>query len=575
MAMAWICYRSPNGGVTATAPITVGACTYALNPSNQVVPSTGGTVTIQVTTQPGCAWTASGGAAWLPFAIASGSGSGAITLTAPVNTSAGTQAATVNLAGLQAIVTQPATACTYGLSQTQINAPAAGASGTITVTRVCPVVASSNASWANVTPLGSSVSYTVGTNNGTSSRNATLTVGTQTVPVVQTGSEIPGVSGLSPAVAALSGPAFTLTVTGTNFVSGATVQWNGAALVTTFVSATQLMAAVPAALIGSAGTANVTVVNPGGAMSAEAPFTIDATAAQFADVPPSATFFDAANLMFEAGVTTGCVAGSTPETRSFCPNDSVTREQMAAFIVRAVTGTTTPTIYNTTSYFTDVPTTNLFFPHIQKLKDLGITTGCAPGLFCPTDTIPRWEMAIFMIRARLALYGATFTTATTPYFADVPTNVEGNGVPFPFIQRSYEEHITAGCGTDPLIYCPNELVTRGQMASFIMRGLFNETTIVGVGAPQVAGVNPNTMASTVGTQITVTITGVNTAFQMVDTVTVPSGMLTVSDVVVNSATSISATLTANPNVVAGPQALIVTSGGQNLVLPLAIKVGTY
>ncbi len=320
---------------------------------------------------------------------------------------------------------------------------------------------------------------------------------------------------------------------------------------------------------GADRTAHITVG------SQQVTVTQEFTSAEFADVPPPATFFDAANLMFQAGVTTGCVQGSTPLTSSFCPDDNVTREEMAAFIVRAVTGTTTPVIYNSTPYFTDVPTTSLFFPHIQKLKDLGITTGCAPGLFCPADTIPRWEMAIFMIRARLALYGAAFTTATTPYFADVPTNVEGNGVPFPFIQRSYEEHVTAGCGTNPLIYCPDELVTRGQMASFIMRGLFNETTILGPTAPQVTGVSPNTMAATVGTQITVAITGVNTNFQSGDTVTVPSGMLAVSSVMVNSSTSITATLTANANVVAGPQALGVTTGGQNLTLPLAIKVGPY
>ena len=63
------------GGLTAAAQIAVGACTYALNPSNQIVPDTGGTVVIQVTTQPGCAWTASGGASWLPLTQPSGSGS--------------------------------------------------------------------------------------------------------------------------------------------------------------------------------------------------------------------------------------------------------------------------------------------------------------------------------------------------------------------------------------------------------------------------------------------------------------------------------------------------------------------
>jgi hypothetical protein len=51
-------------------------------------------------------------------------------------------------------------------------------------------------------------------------------------------------------------------------------------------------------------------------------------------------------------------------------------------------------------------------------------------------------------------------------------------------------------------------------------------------------------------------------------------MLDVSNVVVNSATSITATLT-NSTTLAGPQALMVTTGGQNLTLPLAIKVGTY
>ncbi len=299
------------------------------------------------------------------------------------------------------------------------------------------------------------------------------------------------------------------------------------------------------------------------------------TTQQFGDVPPSASYFDAANLMFEAGITTGCVASSDPMTRLYCPDDNVTRQEMAAFIVRSVTGTNTPAIYNPIPYFSDVPTTNPFFPHIQKLVDLGITNGCAPGLYCPTATIPRWEMAVFMVRARLASRGATFPFSATPYFADVPTNVEGNGFPFPYIQRSYEENITNGCGVSPLVYCPDDLVTRGAMASFIMRALFNETTSLTPTDPLLTGVSPNTMASLPGTQIAVTIRGVNTNFQILDTVAVPSGMLNVSNLVVNSGTSITVTLTTNGATVAGPQALVVTTGGQRLTLPLAIKVGTY
>jgi hypothetical protein len=113
------------------------------------------------------------------------------------------------------------------------------------------------------------------------------------------------------------------------------------------------------------------------------------------------------------------------------------------------------------------------------------------------------------------------------------------------------------------------------MASFIMRALFNETTILGPTAPQLMGVSPDAVAASPGSQITVTITGANTNFQSGDTVTVPSGMLTVSNVIVNWATSITATLTVNGTAVAGPQALVVTTRGQNLTLPLAINVGTY
>jgi hypothetical protein len=74
---------------------------------------------------------------------------------------------------------------------------------------------------------------------------------------------------LVPMTAAPGGPSFTLTVNGAGFVSGATVNWNGAALATTFINKSQLTATVPAADIANAGTASVTVVNPkpGGGVS--------------------------------------------------------------------------------------------------------------------------------------------------------------------------------------------------------------------------------------------------------------------------------------------------------------------
>ncbi len=109
--------------------------------------------------------------------------------------------------------------------------------------------------------------------------------GTATVTVVESGvtsggatftiSGGPVIASLSPNAATAGGPAFTLTVNGSGFVSGAVVQWNGSALATSFVSATQLTAQVPASLIAAAGTAHVTVLE-NGVTSASATFTISA-----------------------------------------------------------------------------------------------------------------------------------------------------------------------------------------------------------------------------------------------------------------------------------------------------------
>ena len=74
---------------------------------------------------------------------------------------------------------------------------------------------------------------------------------------------VPNVTAVSPGTVGAGGGDFTLTVTGDSFVTGSVVQWNGQALTTTYVSATQLSAIVPAADIAQAGSAQVTVVSPG------------------------------------------------------------------------------------------------------------------------------------------------------------------------------------------------------------------------------------------------------------------------------------------------------------------------
>jgi hypothetical protein len=74
---------------------------------------------------------------------------------------------------------------------------------------------------------------------------------------------LPAISALSPASTAAGSTGVILTVNGSDFNSNAAINWKGAALTTTFVSASQVMATVPDSDVATAGTAAVTVVNPG------------------------------------------------------------------------------------------------------------------------------------------------------------------------------------------------------------------------------------------------------------------------------------------------------------------------
>ncbi len=108
---------------------------------------------------------------------------------------------------------------------------------------------------------------------------------------------VPVVSGISPNSATAGGAAFTLTVNGTDFVSGAQVLWNGSQRATDFVSANQLTASIPASDISAAGTATVTVANPepGGGISNTVSFTINAAPKPQILVSPTTLSFGKVN----------------------------------------------------------------------------------------------------------------------------------------------------------------------------------------------------------------------------------------------------------------------------------------
>ncbi len=186
-----------------------------------------------------------------------------------------------------------------------------------------------------------------------------------------------------------------------------------------------------------------------------------ATSPQFTDVSSSSVFYDAINVLRQWSITLGCTA------TTFCPGNPVLRSQASAFVIRAILGDTFT--FPPTPYFTDVPATHQFFPQIQKMRELGIASGCTATTFCPDTPINRTEMAVFLVRGKLrALLGDDFSFPQTAYFNDVPSTHAS----FKFIQKLRELGVTLGCGTGAG-FCPNDTVTREQMATFLYRAFLN------------------------------------------------------------------------------------------------------
>jgi hypothetical protein len=111
----------------------------------------------------------------------------------------------------------------------------------------------------------------------------------------------------------------------------------------------------------------------------------------FQDVASTHPMFKWIQKLRQLGITQGC------NLIHFCPEDPVTRGQMAAFIIRAKFGTDLR--HSTIPYFSDVPPNHIFFAHVQKLRQFGITTGCSATQFCVDSFTTRGQMAVFLTRA--------------------------------------------------------------------------------------------------------------------------------------------------------------------------------
>ena len=148
----------------------------------------------------------------------------------------------------------------------------------------------------------------------------------------------------------------------------------------------------------------------------------------------------------DLGITSGC------HVAQFCPNDSVTRGQMATFIAQMLDLSPSGT-----DWFDD-DDEDTHENSTNALADLGIPNSCGQNSYCPDVAITRNEMALFMANAY------ELPSSDVDPFDDLASNHEKWA-----ISALAAAGITQGCDEDS--YCPDAAVTRGQMATFLIRAV--------------------------------------------------------------------------------------------------------
>ena len=151
---------------------------------------------------------------------------------------------------------------------------------------------------------------------------------------------------------------------------------------------------------------------------------------------------------------TGCGEGL------FCPDDRIHRWVMAVWMVRVLDDG--DPAGSGSSRFADVDAGMWWASYVERLAELEVTAGCATGplRFCPDDPVTRGQMAAFLVRA----FG--LEDAAAAGFVDT-----GGSTHAASIDALAAAGVTAGCATGPLRFCPDDPVTRGQMATFVARAV--------------------------------------------------------------------------------------------------------
>ena len=241
-------------------------------------------------------------------------------------------------------------------------------------------------------------------------------------------------------------------ITGGGFQNGASATIGGAPATGVSVSSASFVTATAPAL--APGTLNdVVVTNPD---TSSATLT-DGWFADFLDVPQPDPFHPYVETLIRSGISVGCHGGN------FCRDLAIPRKQMAVLLLRAKLGSNHVPPPATGAVFSDVPASDPYAAWIEELAALEITGGCGGGNYCPEGAVTRRQMAAFLLKTR---YDSTYVPPpASGIFGDVPQS----DLFAPWVEQLYLEGVTGGCQAIPLLYCPFNPNTRGQMAVFLVK----------------------------------------------------------------------------------------------------------
>ncbi len=182
----------------------------------------------------------------------------------------------------------------------------------------------------------------------------------------------------------------------------------------------------------------------------------------FADVCPGYWAEDYIYAIFNAGITQGC----SQNPLKYCPQEPVTRDQMAAFIVRAVEGEPPANYCGNGFALFGCIAWHLGSVNISNAcLNWGLQQGCGGGNYCPNDTVTRDQMAAFLVRAVEGEPPANYCATGSPFSDVSPASWFCK-----YIKRLSELGITKGCGGGN--YCPNDHCHPRPDGRLFSKGIF-------------------------------------------------------------------------------------------------------